>query len=73
MVSNVVIRRQARASGVPLWQIAKRLGIGEATMTRRLRNELSENEKAEILEIISSLADVNDGDGVCNGTEETQS
>lgn len=73
MVTNIVIRRQARALGVPLWQIAKCLGIGEATMTRRLRNELSENEKAEILEIISSLASVNDGDGACNGKEKIQS
>ena len=73
MVANVIIRRQARALGVPLWQIAKHLGISEATMTRRLRSELSENEKAEILEIISSLANLNDGDGACDGKEEIQS
>ena len=56
MTANVDIRRQAKASGVALWQIAKELGFSEPTMTRRLREELSPPDRAKILAIIAALA-----------------
>ena len=70
MVSKVTIRRQARAAGVPFWQIARALGIGEATMTRKLRTELSDTDKNEILAIISELASANDEEGEPHGTTQ---
>jgi len=55
MCENNDIRREARANGVPFWRIAKALSISEPTMTRRMRQKLSEEEKAKILKIIEEL------------------
>lgn len=55
MRNNCEIRKAAREAGVCLWQIASRLLISEATMTRKMRLELSTEEKAKILSIIEEL------------------
>lgn len=55
-MNNTDIRKYAKAHGVRLWQIADELGISEITMSRKLRYELSEDEKQKILEIINELA-----------------
>ena len=55
-LKNQHIRREARANNVPLWKIAKRLGISEPTMTRRLREELPEEEQQKLLTVIRTLA-----------------
>jgi len=39
-----------------LWQIAQALGVSEPTITRKLRNELSPDEKDEFIQIIDRLA-----------------
>ena len=53
---NEGIKRFARASAVPLWAVADRLGISEPTMTRKLRHELQEAEKNQIISIIQELS-----------------
>ncbi len=55
-MENMNLRRTAKAAKVPLWRIAEVLGISEATMTRKLRRELPEKEKQQILGIIEHLA-----------------
>jgi hypothetical protein len=55
-MKNQEIRLAARGAGVPLWQLAEALGVSEPTMTRKLRHELSDDEKARILTIIHELA-----------------
>lgn len=55
-MNNTDIRKYAKSHGVRLWQIADELGISEITMSRKLRYELSEDEKQKILEIIDELA-----------------
>lgn len=55
--ANDDVRKEARKSRVPLWAISNALGISEATMTRKLRCELSAEEKSSILDIIHSLAE----------------
>ncbi len=55
-MNNTDIRKYAKTHGVRLWQIADELGISEITMSRKLRYELSEDEKQKILEIIDELA-----------------
>lgn len=55
-MENMNLRRTAKAAKVPLWRIAEVLGISEATMTRKLRRELPEKEKQQILGIIELLA-----------------
>lgn len=53
---NYDLRTAAKNAGVPLWAIADALHISEPTMTRKLRRELGETEKRNILDIISVLA-----------------
>lgn len=55
-MNNLTIRRKAKEANLPLWAIADALKISEATMTRKLRHELSEGEKQYILAIISKLS-----------------
>ena len=58
-MANQDIRSYAKKNGVKLWQIAKVKGISEPTMTRLLRQELSEDEKVAFIRIINELAALN--------------
>ena len=58
---NMEIRKKAKTLGVSLWMVAQVMGISEATMTRKLRNELSEEEKQQILKIIEEKAGEKNG------------
>lgn len=54
-MANENIRELAKANGVKFWEIADVLSVSEATVTRKLRHELPEDEKQRILEIIKAL------------------
>lgn len=47
---NDDIRQAAQSAGVRLWQIAEKLGLSDGNFSRRLRRELSDEEKAKIME-----------------------
>ena len=55
-MSNNLVRRAAKAAGVPLWRVAKEIGVSEPTMTRRLREELPTAEQDRIIAIIARLS-----------------
>lgn len=54
--TNGAIKNYARSRGVNLYEVAKRLGIAEFTFCRRLRNELSEEERNQIKILIDEIA-----------------
>ena len=54
---NKDIRDYARIKDVRLWQIASCLGINDSTLSRKLRSELTEDKKVEIIAIIDELAE----------------
>ena len=54
-MENMDIRLKAKGSGVPFWKICQVLEISEPTFTRKLRSELSDNDKSKILSIIDQL------------------
>ena len=56
MLNNVDIREHAKDRGVRLWELAIKMGISEPTMTRKLRAELSDTEKASIMANIDAIA-----------------
>ena len=56
-MKNLDLRNSAKAAGIPLWRIADALGVSEPTMTRKLRHELPENEKKQLLDLIKQLAE----------------
>jgi len=53
--ANVDIRQAAQAAGIKLWQVADALYLCDSTFSRKLRRELSPEEKARIREIIAHL------------------
>lgn len=60
-LANQEIRAAAKNTGVRLWQVAERIGITDATFSRKLRRELPEQERKHILGVIGKLAAENAG------------
>ena len=56
MLQNQDIRTAAKAKSVCLWEVAERLKISEPTITRKLRRELSPDEKQSIFSLIDKIA-----------------
>jgi len=52
---NQEVREAAKAKNIQLWAVAEVLGISEASMTRKMRRELPEEEKQRILSLIDTL------------------
>ncbi len=59
-MSNIDIKTEAMNAGVKLWQIADKLGITDSSLSRKLRKELSPEEKAKIRAIIAELKGVSE-------------
>lgn len=60
-MKNSDIKDAAKTAGVKLWQIAEAYGMQDSNFSRKLRRELPEAEKKEILAIIERLARENQG------------
>lgn len=56
IMANREVRSRAIEKGVLLWQVAEALGISDSSFSRRLRRELSEEERERILAIIDRIA-----------------
>ena len=54
-IRNNDIRAAARRNMVPMWRVAEHLGVCEMTLVRRLRRELTEESRREILDAIELL------------------
>lgn len=52
---NMDIRNAVLNNGVKFYQIAEKLGISDAALSKRLRNELPEEEKQKILNLINEI------------------
>ena len=55
-MENADIRAAARQNNVKLWEIAEYLGIWDTALSRKLRRELSKEQKDAILEAIHAIA-----------------
>ncbi len=56
MRENNDIRAYAKSNGVYLWEVAEKMGILDASLSRKLRRELPQNEKKHIFGIIDNIA-----------------
>ena len=56
-MKNQEIRSYLKNKGFFLWQLADKLGISEASMTRKMRKELSKEEKEKLIKIINEMED----------------
>ena len=50
--ANLEIRQAIKEAKLTQWKVADLMGYSEATMLRKLRKELPQEEKAQILKII---------------------
>lgn len=48
--ANKEFRADMKAAGVRLWEIADEIGVSEATITRRLRNEMNNETKKQLVQ-----------------------
>ena len=51
-MKNQEIRMELKARNIPQWRLGELLGVSENTIYRKLRNELSVEEKQHILDVI---------------------
>lgn len=61
-MNNKELKQIITTNGLYLWQVAEALGITDSTFSRKLRKELTDDEKNNILRIVEELreAAVND-------------
>lgn len=52
---NTEIRAVLKAEKIPYWRIADKLGVHENTILRRMRYELSDADRENILRAISEI------------------
>jgi len=55
-MANQDIRFKARAAGVALWRLADYFGCSEMTINRKLRKEMSPEDKKKFLDAIQAIA-----------------
>ena len=55
MKANMDIRNAAKKAGVLLWEVAAACGVNDGNFSRKLRQELPQEEKEKILSIIYQL------------------
>ncbi len=55
--ANTEIRAMLKEKQIPVYAVAAVMGVHENTVFRRLRFELSADEKAEFIRIINELAE----------------
>ena len=55
-MTNSRIKEMAKEKKVKLWEIADQLGITDATFSRKLRKELSQDQREQCMEIIEKIS-----------------
>ena len=50
------IREKAKQTGIRLWEVADAFGLNDGNFSRKLRKELSGEDKEKVLAIIDRLA-----------------
>lgn len=58
-MANEDIREKLNISNIKYWQVADKYGVTDGNFSRKLRKELSKNEKEIIFKIINELSKKN--------------
>lgn len=59
-MTNVKVRVKMIESDIKQWELAKLLGISESVLSRKLRDELSEEEQDRIVKAIEERSSENE-------------
>lgn len=54
-MTNERIRKELKKDGVYLWEVAKALNVSESTITRKMRSELSTEDKRAFEDAIRTI------------------
>lgn len=54
-MKNNDVRNEIKAAGIFIWEVADVIGISDVTMSKRLRKELSEDQKQQIRDAIEII------------------
>ncbi len=54
-MTNERIRKELKKDGVYLWEVAQALNVSEATITRKMRSELSAQDKRAFEDAIRTI------------------
>ena len=60
-MANMDIRQLILDKGIRFWEVAEKMGIADGTLSKKLRRELSPEEKRIIRDIIEEIAKANIG------------
>ena len=52
---NEQVKNYAKTKGIKLWEVAYRYGVSDGNFSRKLRRELPEVEKQQLIDIIDEL------------------
>lgn len=58
-LANLEIRNKLKERNIKHWELAYKLGVSEYTLVRKLRIELSKEDKDKILNTIETFENVN--------------
>lgn len=71
-MANVEIRIRLAATGIRQYEVAAELGLAEGTLSRKLRFELPDEERTQILAAIDRLSAKKQSEsGTAKNTEKT--
>ena len=59
-MTNIRIKKALKDKDMKQWQLAKLMGINECSLSRKFREELSDEETEEILRLIEKGSEKND-------------
>lgn len=52
---NEKLKLKAAGSGVRLWEVARELGVADATLSRMLRTEFTESQRKRFLDAVDAV------------------
>ena len=52
IMANIKVRVKMYETGLKQWELAKLMGVSESVLSRKLRDELPEEEQEKIIELI---------------------
>ncbi len=57
MMKNAIVREELDTRRIKHWELARRLGISDNTLSRKLREELPQEEQEKLVQIIQQMAE----------------
>ena len=55
-MKNQDVRRKAAGAGLKLWEVAQEIGLSDSSFSRKLRQELPQEQKEKIFDAICKLS-----------------